>query len=200
MRGELARRSDNAESEFVNAELASLVRSMLAPQPTERPGASAVADKLSELLDVRTCYVCMEPWARERGLECDGTTRHFACDGCFSFHVSRAESLHEGGDRIKCCGYLESCASTFTLQAAAQHATPIAFETHQRHADDRKHVAMEGEFELWKELTLTLTPTLTLTLTPTLTQASLSCGRSASKPSSPPSRSRSAVLSPRGGT
>lgn len=144
VRGGLARRTNDAE-------LAMLIHSMLAPQPTERPEASAVAETLSELLDVRTCYVCKEPWPRDQGLECDGTTTHFACDECFSFHVSRAESLHKGGDKIKCCGFLDSCASTFTLQAAAQHATPLAFETLQRYADDRKHVALQGEFEQWKK-------------------------------------------------
>ncbi|KAL3907829.1 MAG: hypothetical protein SGPRY_010036 [Prymnesium sp.] len=39
----------------------------------------------------------------------------------------------------------------FTLQSAVQHATPLAFETLQRHIDDLKHVAMHGDFETRKE-------------------------------------------------
>jgi len=146
VRGELARRSDNAE-------LASLVRSMLAPQPAERPGASAVVEKLSELLDVRTCCVCRCPEPRDQGLECDAAARHFACDECFSAHVSRLEALCKAdGGRVKCCASdWGGCTARFTLQAAAQHATPLAFETLQRHVDDLKHVAMQGEFEQWKE-------------------------------------------------
>ena len=145
VRGELGRRRDRTE-------LAALVRSMLAPQSTERPDASAVAETLSELLLVSTCCVCHCPEPRDKGLECDGVTRHFACDECFSAHVSRLEALCEAeGGFVKCCASDWGCAARFTIQAAAQHATPLAFETLQRHADDLKHVALQGEFERWKE-------------------------------------------------
>ena len=145
VRGELGRRRDRTE-------LAALVRSMLAPQSTERPDASAVAETLSELLLVSTCCVCHCPEPRDKGLECDGVTRHFACDECFSVHVSRLEALCEAeGGFVKCCASDWGCAARFTIQAAAQHATPLAFETLQRHADDLKHVALQGEFERWKE-------------------------------------------------
>ena len=112
-----------------------------------------MVETLSELLDVRTCYICMEPWPRDQGLECDAAARHFACDECFSAHVSRLEALCEAdGGRVKCCASdWGGCTARFTLQAAAQHATPLAFETLQRHVDDLKHVAMQGEFEQWKE-------------------------------------------------
>ena len=148
VRGDLAdlgRRSDRTE-------LAALVRSMLASQSTERPDVSAVAETLSELLLVSTCCVCHCPEPRDKGLECDGVTRHFACDECFSAHVSRLEALCEAeGGFVKCCASDWGCAARFTIQAAAQHATPLAFETLQRHADDLKHVALQGEFERWKE-------------------------------------------------
>ena len=145
VRAALGRRSDRTE-------LAALVRSMLAPQSTERPDASAVAETLSELLLVSTCCVCHCPEPRDKGLECDGVTRHFACDECFSAHVSRLEALCEAeGGFVKCCASDWGCAARFTIQAAAQHATPLAFETLQRHADDLKHVALQGEFERWKE-------------------------------------------------
>ena len=145
VRAALGRRSDRTE-------LAALVRSMLAPQSTERPEASAVAETLSELLLVSTCCVCHCPEPRDKGLECDGVTRHFACDECFSAHVSRLEALCEAeGGFVKCCASDWGCAARFTIQAAAQHATPLAFETLQRHADDLKHVALQGEFERWKE-------------------------------------------------
>ena len=143
VRGELARRADDAE-------LAALVHSMLAPQPADRPVASAVAETLSELLSVRTCCICHCPEPRDQGLECDAAAKHFACDDCFSVHVVRLEALSEANDgRVKCCGW--DCAARFTIQAAAQHATPLAFETLQRHADDLKHAALQGEFEQWKE-------------------------------------------------
>ena len=148
VRGDLAdlgRRSDRTE-------LAALVRSMLASQSTERPDVSAVAETLSELLLVSTCCVCHCPEPRDKGLECDGVTRHFACDECFSAHVSRLEALCEAeGGFVKCCASDWGCTARFTIQAAAQHATPLAFETLQRHADDLKHVALQGEFERWKE-------------------------------------------------
>ena len=142
VRGELARRTDDAE-------LAALIRSMLAPQPNERPGVSSVAETLSELLNVRTCCICHCPEPRDRGLECDAAAKHFVCEECFSVHVVRLEALCETSGRVKCCGW--DCAARFTIQAAAQHATPLAFETLQRHADDLKQAALQGEFEQWKK-------------------------------------------------
>ncbi|KAL3912189.1 MAG: hypothetical protein SGPRY_008419, partial [Prymnesium sp.] len=45
-----------------------------------------------------------------------------------------------------------SCTVRFTLQAAVQHATPLAFETLHRHIDDLKHVAMHGDFENFEKM------------------------------------------------
>ena len=145
VRGELARRPDDTA-------LAALVSSMIAPQPAERPDAAAVAESLSELLDVRTCCVCHCPEPRSQGVECDAAERHFTCDDCLSAHVTRLEALSDadsGG--VKCCASDWGCASRFPIQVVAQHATPLAFATLQRHANDLKHVALQGEFEQWKE-------------------------------------------------
>ena len=108
-----------------------------------------MAETLSELLNVRTCCICHCPEPRDRGLECDAAAKHFVCEECFSVHVVRLEALCETSGRVKCCGW--DCAARFTIQAAAQHATPLAFETLQRHADDLKQVALQGEFEQWKK-------------------------------------------------
>ena len=137
VRGDLARRTSDTE-------LAALVRTMLAPQPTERPTASAVAEQLAELLDVRTCFVCQCPEQRDKGLECDAEEKHFACDDCFSFHISRREAQCENGGRVKCCASEVGCPATFTFQAAAQHATALAFDTVQRwHIEDMQQQAVE---------------------------------------------------------
>jgi len=64
-------------------ELATLVRSMLSPQPRARPDARAVAERLGELLHVRTCCICHCPEPRDKGLACAAAARHFACDGPF---------------------------------------------------------------------------------------------------------------------
>ena len=55
------------------------------------------------------------------------------------------------GAGVVCGVQLQCCVGHYTIQAAAQHATPLAFETLQRHADDVKHVALQGEFEQWKK-------------------------------------------------
>eukprot|EP00966_Prymnesium_polylepis_P013460 310644-Prymnesium_polylepis.1 len=144
VRSDLSRRTTHVE-------LAALVCSMLSLQPGERPAASAVADKLSELLDVRTCCVCHCPEPSDKGLQCTASTRHFSCDECFSAHVSRLEALCEDGGRVKCCASAWGCDASFTIQDAAQHATPLAFETLQRHTEDLKQVALQGEFEQWKK-------------------------------------------------
>ena len=147
VRSQLDRRTDNAE-------LAKLVSSMLSPEPADRPDASEVAQTLSELLDVRTCVVCHCPEPRDNGLECSAAARHFACNECFSSHVSRFESLCQDDCNrglVKCCVEPSGCRATFTLQEAAKHASPLAFEALQRHTDDLNRIAMEGEFEQWKK-------------------------------------------------
>lgn len=66
----------------------------------------------------------------------------------------RPDSLsdnHDGnGLRIKCCASSNGCVAMFTLHAAATHASPLAFERMQRHVDDLRHVALQGEFDAWK--------------------------------------------------
>ena len=148
---DLERVRSDLEHRASDAELAALVRSMIAPQPTERPAASEVSETLSTLLNVRTCFVCHCPEPRDNGLACDAVARHFACDECFSRYVSRADALHAESAHVKCFAGDYGCDAHFTLQVTAQHATPLAFETLQRHADDRKHVALQGEFVQWKE-------------------------------------------------
>ena len=150
VRSELDRRTDNAE-------LAQLVSSMLAPAPADRPGASEVAQALSELLDVRTCVLCHCPEPRDKGLECSAAPPHFACNECFSSHVSRFESLCKDDcnrGRVKCCAEQAGCPATFTLQEAAKHASPLAFEALQTHTDDLNKIVMqqekEQEIERWK--------------------------------------------------
>lgn len=147
VRTDLQRRTDDAEC-------AALVRSMLSPQPADRPKASAVAEQLAELLDVRTCYVCHCPEPRDKGVECDAQARHFACDECFSLHLEGLEALCRDGPagRIKCCASaFAGCTATFSFQTAAQHATPLAFDAVRKNADDLKQVELQGEFALWKE-------------------------------------------------
>ena len=152
-RADLERVRGDLERRAADVELAALVRRMLAPDSADRPTASAVAAALGDLLNVRTCYLCSCPEPRDRGLECGAAARHFACNECFSSHISRPEaSLHgdntDGG--VKCCASDgEGCAATFTLQQAAQHAEPIAFRALLRHMDDRKTVARQGDFEEW---------------------------------------------------
>mmetsp|Transcript_9547 Transcript_9547/g.29050 ORF Transcript_9547/g.29050 Transcript_9547/m.29050 type:complete len:1012 (-) Transcript_9547:742-3777(-) len=149
VRAELGRRTEDDE-------LAALISSMLAPEPAERLVAAAVADKLGELLNVRTCVVCHCPEPRDGGIECGAEERHFLCDVCFSEHVESAEALCGEDDvRVKCCGSSHTgCEARFTLRDAAQHAAPVAFETLQRHIKDRLHVSlhesMQKEFDQWK--------------------------------------------------
>ncbi|KAL3907810.1 MAG: hypothetical protein SGPRY_010041 [Prymnesium sp.] len=145
VRSELSRRTSDAQ-------LAQLVSSMLAPQPGERPAAEEVAATLSELVNVRTCELCHCPEPLDNGLQCDGAGHHFTCDECLSAHVCRPDALHADGMHVKCPlgGGDGGCAACLPLTAVAQHATPLAFETLLRHADDLKQVAMQGELEAWK--------------------------------------------------
>jgi hypothetical protein len=140
VRADLERRTEDGE-------LAMLVRSMLSPAPQERPNAQAVAEKLGELLNVRTCCICHCPEHRDAGLAC-GTGEHFACDECWSSHVSRFEALQAGSGEVKCVA--AGCAATFGLQEVAKHATQHAFEALQRHISDRQKAALQDEFRVWQ--------------------------------------------------
>ena len=132
-----------------NSELASLVRCMLIPEPKDRPSAGVVAERLGQLLNVRTCCVCHCPEPRDEGLACS-PGQHFACDECFSRHISRLDALcdDDSGD-FKC--FAAGCAATFTPQQVAKHASPDAWETAQRRVNDRQKVALQSEFQEWKE-------------------------------------------------
>jgi len=141
VRRDLSRRVEDAA-------LATLVGEMISPQPADRPTAEEVAARLGELLHERTCCLCLCPAPPEQGLECDGAARHFACDECFSAHVQRREALAADG-LIKCAG--DGCGCRFTLQAVAKHATTPAFDALRKLADDMKVVAMQREFEQWKD-------------------------------------------------
>ena len=105
---------------------------------------------LSNALECCLC-LCEEPC--DKGLECENGC--FACDECFSAHVSRPEALCGPTDRpahIKCCASeSKACAATYTFQLAARHATADAFEVLQRNDNDRRTIVMQGEFEAWKE-------------------------------------------------
>ena len=138
VRGELARRT-------INAGLVALISSMLAPQPAERPLAAAVAEKLSELVNARTCYVCHDQKPRGKGIECDAPEHHFTCDGCFSDHISRFEALCEvDGVQAKCCASDIGCTARFSPLAAMQHAMPLAVDRMFRHIKDRMRVSMQN--------------------------------------------------------
>ena len=144
VRAELGRRTEDDE-------LAALISSMLAPDPAERPEAAAVADALSELLNVRTCVLCHCPAPRDSGLECGATEGHFACDDCFSLHIERFEALcGEGGPSVKCCASFMGCEARFTFQDVARHAAPSAFAKLQDNIEDQRDVSVEHKFEQWK--------------------------------------------------
>ena len=138
-----------------DGELAALVRSMLAAELVDEPATAepaaepAAAETAND--NVGTCCLCLCEEPRDKALECDN--KCFACDECFSAHVSRPESLctdHPG--HVRCCASAANgCTATYTFQIAARHASPEAFDALQRNENERRTVAMQGEFEAWKQ-------------------------------------------------
>ena len=116
----------------------------------------------TEVLQIRTCCVCICPEPRAKGLECDAAEPHFVCDACFSFYVNLPRSVYfrnEDGKLLEVaqdsacikCVLAPDCTAGFTVRAAAQHATPQAFEQMQRHLEDIKQVVQECSEEQVEE-------------------------------------------------
>ena len=87
--------------------------------------------------------------ATRTGWQRRGTSRATSA----STHVVRVEALSvaNGTHAVKCCGSGDGCTATFSLQAAARHATAEAFERLQKNVDEMKTVALQSEFEEWKQ-------------------------------------------------